>query len=151
MDSKPEELLIQQGGNLYCAYYTIAQMMDSYSPFYESTVDIENAKALFVNIVIVGVTTTSNTIYSLLNVLLHHAKVYKKLQLETDAVIGRSRQPSIFDRESMPYANAMILEALQWHCVIPITTRKTLEDVTVGSFCFCRYSFDGITVYFSPR
>ena len=117
-----------------CTMHTIAQMMDPSSPFYEPTIDIENAKALFFDMVIGGIATTSNTIYTLLNLLLHHPTVYEKLQLENDAVIGRHRPPGIFDRESMPYTNATIFEVLRLHSLLPVSFRQSLEDATIGKY-----------------
>ena len=114
-----------------CTLHTIAQMMDSNSRFYEPTIDISNAKALLFDMIIGSIATTSNTIYMLLNLLLHHPEVYKKLQRETDAVIGSKRPPGIFDHESMPYTNATIFEALRLHSLVPGTFRKTLEDATI--------------------
>lgn len=50
--------------------------------------------------------------------------VARKAQAELDAVIGQDRLPSFSDRDNLPYINAIVLEVLRWHAVVP--TSKTL-------------------------
>ena len=49
-----------------------------------------------------------------------HPEVLKKAQAEPDAVVGPRRLPSISDRDSLVYVNAVIMEALRWHVVLPV-------------------------------
>ena len=44
----------------------------------------------------------------------------KKAQAEIDAVIGADRLPTFTDRDSLPFVEAVIKEALRWHAVIPL-------------------------------
>ncbi len=46
--------------------------------------------------------------------------VQKKAQAEIDNVIGQDRLPTISDRESLPYVEAVFKEALRWHTVVPL-------------------------------
>ena len=49
-----------------------------------------------------------------------HPEVLKKAQAELDAVVGPRRLPDISDRVSLVYFNAVIMEALRWHVVLPV-------------------------------
>lgn len=48
-----------------------------------------------------------------------YPEVQKKAQEEIDAVIGNDALPLISDRERLPYVNALTLEVLRWHAVVP--------------------------------
>ena len=48
-----------------------------------------------------------------------HPEVAKKAQAEVDAVVGLDRLPSFADREKLPYINALVLEVIRWHSVVP--------------------------------
>ena len=45
--------------------------------------------------------------------------VAKKAQAELDAVVGQDRLPNFADRERLPYINALVLEVIRWHSVVP--------------------------------
>ena len=48
---------------------------------------------------------------------------------ELDAVVGRGRLPTIEDRTSLPYLNAVVKELLRWHIVAPLgVPHMTVED-----------------------
>ena len=49
-----------------------------------------------------------------------HPEVQKKCQEELDRVIGRSRMPTLADRDSLPYIRATLREALRWRPVAPL-------------------------------
>ncbi|KAK1515574.1 cytochrome P450 [Colletotrichum costaricense] len=44
----------------------------------------------------------------------------KKAQEEIDRVIGSDRLPTVSDRESLPYLEALIQEVLRWHTIAPM-------------------------------
>ena len=46
--------------------------------------------------------------------------VQKKCQEELDRVIGRSRMPTLADRDNLPYIRATVREALRWRPVAPL-------------------------------
>ena len=49
-----------------------------------------------------------------------HPEVQKRAQEELDSVIGRSRMPTLADRDSLPYIRATVREALRWRPVVPV-------------------------------
>ena len=46
--------------------------------------------------------------------------VQKKCQEELDRVIGRSRMPTMRDKESLPYIRATVRELLRWRATVPL-------------------------------
>ena len=48
-----------------------------------------------------------------------YPEVQKKAQAETDAVVG-SPLPDFEDRPSLPYINAIVMESMRWHIVLPL-------------------------------
>ncbi|KAM5531521.1 hypothetical protein V8D89_014786, partial [Ganoderma adspersum] len=49
-----------------------------------------------------------------------HLDVRRRGQAELDAVVGPDRLPAFFDRQSLPYVNAIVKECLRWHSVLPL-------------------------------
>jgi cytochrome P450 len=48
-----------------------------------------------------------------------YPEVQALAQEELDRVIGPDRLPEYSDRPNLPYINALVLEVLRWHTVIP--------------------------------
>jgi cytochrome P450 len=58
-----------------------------------------------------------------------YPEIQRKAQEEIDRVIGIKRLPSIGDRESLPYVNAVVKEAFRWHPIGPMgLPHMTTED-----------------------
>ncbi|KAL0196491.1 hypothetical protein M9458_010063, partial [Cirrhinus mrigala] len=56
-------------------------------------------------------------------------------QEEIDHVVGGSRQPSLSDKENMPYTNAVIHEIQRIGNIIPMNVaRATVEDIQIGKY-----------------
>lgn len=54
---------------------------------------------------------------------------------EINAVIGSSRDPSVADRENMPYTNAVIHEMQRMANIIPLNVlHMTSSDTTIGNY-----------------
>jgi cytochrome P450 len=47
-------------------------------------------------------------------------EVQAKAQAEIDSVVGKDRLPDFGDRDSLPYIEAVICEALRWHPPVPL-------------------------------
>jgi len=48
-----------------------------------------------------------------------YPEVAAAAQAEIDSVIGLDRLPSFADRDDLPYVNAVVLEVMRWHSVVP--------------------------------
>ncbi|KAF9458367.1 cytochrome P450 [Collybia nuda] len=48
--------------------------------------------------------------------------VQQKAQAELDSVVGSNRLPDFYDRESLPYINAVVKETMRWQSVAPMAT-----------------------------
>ncbi|KAF2875650.1 cytochrome P450 [Massariosphaeria phaeospora] len=66
-----------------------------------------------------GADTTVGTINAFFLAMSMFPEVQRKAQEEIDRVVGTARLPSFSDRDSLPYVNAVMEEALRWH---PLTT-----------------------------
>ncbi|KAF9534995.1 cytochrome P450 [Crepidotus variabilis] len=83
-----------------------------------------------------GADTSTAALRALFLTLAKHPEVQKKAQEEIDAVVGGDRLPSYEDRERLPYINALIIELLRWHTVVPLAAPHRLmqDDVHEGYF-----------------
>ena len=52
--------------------------------------------------------------------MIAYPNVQKKCQEELDRVIGRSRMPTLEDKESLPYIRATVRELFRWRTVSPL-------------------------------
>jgi cytochrome P450 len=48
-------------------------------------------------------------------------------QEEIDRVIGRDRLPTLRDRDSLPYTNALVKEVFRWRTVAPLGAHLDLS------------------------
>ncbi|KAF5368055.1 hypothetical protein D9758_004476 [Tetrapyrgos nigripes] len=83
-----------------------------------------------------GADTTVSAIYSFFKAMALYPEVQAHAQAEVDAVIGSDRLPNFNDRDQLPYLNALTLEVLRWHSVVPISPphRVTEDNVFNGYF-----------------
>jgi cytochrome P450 family 2 subfamily U polypeptide 1 len=54
--------------------------------------------------------------------------------LQVDQIIGHDRQPSIFDRDSMPYSVATIIELLRYAALVSTVPHAALETTTLQGY-----------------
>ncbi|KAH7931282.1 cytochrome P450 [Leucogyrophana mollusca] len=83
-----------------------------------------------------GADTTVSATHSFFLAMTLFPDVQRKAQAEIDAVIGTNRLPTIADRESLPYMNALTLEVLRWFSLAPLGVAHvaTEDDVYEGYF-----------------
>ncbi|XP_037683009.1 cytochrome P450 2J2-like isoform X2 [Choloepus didactylus] len=104
-----------------------------------------------------GTETTSTTLRWALLYLAINPEIQEKVQAEIDREIGHSQQPSIADRERLPYTNAVIHEVQRMGNIIPLNVpREVVADTTVagyylpkGNGCALENSWPGLNCSFS--
>ena len=92
----------------------------------------EDVQLTILSLLLAGVTTTSTSFYSLLNVLAHRPHIQEKLYEELKRV-GKTREPiNLSDRQDMPYCRAVLFEIQRYASVVPMgVPHKTMEDVVI--------------------
>ncbi|KYN50480.1 Cytochrome P450 18a1, partial [Trachymyrmex cornetzi] len=69
-----------------------------------------------------GMETVKNTLEWSVVFMLHHPEAARAVQDELDQVVGRSRLPSLEDRQFLPITEATILEVLRRSNLVPLGT-----------------------------
>ncbi len=92
-----------------------------------------------------GHETTATTLSWTWVLLSQNLEAYARLEAEVDAALG-GRLPTADDIPALPYANAVIKEALRVYPVAWITRRVALEDVEIGGYHIAA----GTSVFLSP-
>ncbi|NP_001076518.1 cytochrome P450 2P7 [Danio rerio] len=97
--------------------------------------DVENLCICTLDLFVAGTETTSTTLYWGLLYIIKYPEIQAKVQQEIDAVVGGSRQPSVSDRDNMPYTNAVIHEIQRMGNIVPLNVfRITVEDTQIGEY-----------------
>ncbi|XP_056671012.1 cytochrome P450 2J2-like isoform X2 [Monodelphis domestica] len=94
-----------------------------------------NLASCTLDIFFAGTETTSTTLRWALLYMALYPEIQGKIQAEIDRVIGQSRQPTMADKENMPYTNAAIHEVQRMGNIIPINVpRVATVDTTVAGY-----------------
>ncbi|KAK6170952.1 hypothetical protein SNE40_019230 [Patella caerulea] len=80
---------------------------------------------------VAGTETTSTAILWTILYLLHHPNIQDRCYKEIQDVVGSGRLPSMKDKTSMPYNEAVLLEVLRKANVVTIGTPHSLNQDTV--------------------
>ncbi|XP_067157425.1 cytochrome P450 2J2-like [Apteryx mantelli] len=114
IDSYLQEMVKDDGGGCFCE---------------------ENLASCMLDLFFAGTETTSTTIRWALLYMAKYPEIQARVQAEIDAVVGRSRQPALEDRASMPYTNAVIHEVQRISNIVPVgTPRMATQDTMLGGF-----------------
>ncbi|XP_053709990.1 cytochrome P450 2J2-like [Synchiropus splendidus] len=123
--------------------------------------DVENLAFNTMDLALAGSVTTATTLRWALKYITHDPHVQERVHAEIDAVIGTSRQPSIADRDNMPYTNAVIHECQRMGNVVPLnvmhmTAKETkLDKYTIPKGTLIIPSLDSVlhddTVWETPH
>ncbi|XP_051803104.1 cytochrome P450 2J4-like [Acanthochromis polyacanthus] len=101
----------------------------------EAGFDITNLCFCTVDLFGAGTETTTTTLHWGLLYMMYYPDIQKRVQAEIDAVIGSSRQPSMTDRENMPYTDAVIHEIQRMGNIIPLNVvHMASRDTTLDKY-----------------
>ncbi|XP_041913045.1 cytochrome P450 2J2-like [Alosa sapidissima] len=95
----------------------------------------ENLCYCTLDLFVAGTETTSTTLYWGLLYMIRNPEIQRKVQEELDRVVGSSRQPSLSDRENLPYTDAVLHETQRIGNVLPLNLpRSTTKDTQVDNY-----------------
>ncbi|GAA6230613.1 cytochrome P450 2J6-like, partial [Lates japonicus] len=67
--------------------------------------------------------------------MIYYPHIQERVQAEIDTVVGSSRQPSLSDREKMPYTDAVVHEIQRMGNIIPLNlVHMANKDTTVNEY-----------------
>ncbi|XP_070557227.1 cytochrome P450 2U1-like [Ptychodera flava] len=82
-----------------------------------------------------GADTTNTTLRWTLMFMVSHPEIQKKVHNEIDEVIGRSRPATIKDRDSLPYTQAAVWEAMRMVAPAPLALpHSAVKDGKLGDY-----------------
>ncbi|CAJ1064933.1 Hypothetical predicted protein [Xyrichtys novacula] len=95
----------------------------------------ENLVSTVFNLFLAGTETTSSTLRYALNVLVKYPKIQESVQQEIDTVIGRERSPTIEDRKSLHFTDAVLHEIQRLMDLVPMSIpRCALKDISFRGY-----------------
>ncbi|KAF4076709.1 hypothetical protein AMELA_G00218170 [Ameiurus melas] len=95
----------------------------------------ENLIASVLNLFLAGTETTSTTIRCALMLLIKHPEIQTRMQKEIDTVIGQERSPSLEDRKSLPFTDAVIHEVQRYIDLVPLNVpHYTTHQITFRGY-----------------
>ncbi|XP_059197068.1 cytochrome P450 2J2-like [Centropristis striata] len=97
--------------------------------------NVETLLVCTLDLIEAGTETTSTTLRWALVYMMHYPEIQEKIQAEIDRVIGQSRQPTMTDRPSLPYTDAVIHETQRMANIVPMGFPKMAsKDTTLGGY-----------------
>ncbi|XP_024654453.2 cytochrome P450 2J2-like isoform X1 [Maylandia zebra] len=101
----------------------------------DSVFDHSSLSACAMDLFFAGSETTTTTLHWGLLYMIFYPDIQERVQAEIDAVIGSSRQPSMTDRENMPYTDAVIHEIQRMGNIIPFNVaRSASKDTAIDKY-----------------
>ncbi|KAK7791197.1 hypothetical protein R5R35_009363 [Gryllus longicercus] len=107
-----------------------ADGVDCASTFCEEQLQVMGADML-----LAAATTTTGTVTFALNWLSRRPALQRRCQAQLDAVVGRARLPSLDDRASLPFVEAVLRETLRRNTMLPLAMpHLTVEDTKLDGY-----------------
>lgn len=108
----------------------------------------EQLLALCVDMFQAGTETTSNTLAFGLIYMVHNPATASKVRAELDTIVGRSRMPSLNDRPSLPFTEAVLNEIQRIANVAPVgVVRRCMQTTKLGSFTIPKDTMALVSLY----
>ncbi|KAL3067587.1 hypothetical protein OYC64_017335 [Pagothenia borchgrevinki] len=103
----------------------------------ESGFDLNNLCFCTLDLFGAGTETTTTTLHWGLLFMINYPHIQEEVQAEIDSVVGSSKQPSVTDREHMPYTDAVIHEIQRMANILPLNlVRMTNKETTLDKYTF---------------
>ncbi|KAL7397020.1 hypothetical protein ABVT39_015379 [Epinephelus coioides] len=113
-----------------CFLAEMEEMKDKDSGF-----DLENLSICTLDLFGAGTETTTTTLHWGLLYMIYYPHIQERVQAEIDTIVGSSKQPSMTDRENMPYTDAVIHEIQRMANILPLNViRMTSKDTTLDKY-----------------
>jgi len=98
----------------------LPSLVSKYSPHAVSSEEKEIVKTAAGSMYAAGADTTVSSVTTFFLAMCLHPEIQRKAQAEIDSVIGSKRLPSVADRPSLPYVEAVMKEVFRWLPVAPL-------------------------------
>ncbi|XP_021957549.2 cytochrome P450 2J6 [Folsomia candida] len=96
---------------------------------------------------VAGAETTSNTLeFGMLYMLLNPIE-QQGVREEIHRVVGKSRRPTMADRQQLPYTEATLLEIQRMASVVPVLVRSANEDTTLSGYNVPKGTVAGLNLF----
>ncbi|XP_049992351.1 cytochrome P450 2J6-like isoform X12 [Alexandromys fortis] len=130
-DSQFQELLRLLDKTIYLSFSKMIRHPDKTTTSFNK----ENLICSTLDLFLAGTETTSTTLRWALLYMALYPEIQAKVQSEIDRVIGQEKQPSLNDRDAMPYTNAVVHEVQRMANVVPLNVaREVTVDTTLAGF-----------------
>ncbi|XP_065807369.1 cytochrome P450 2J2 isoform X2 [Labrus bergylta] len=97
--------------------------------------NMETLLVCILDLIEAGTETAATTLRWALVYMMNYPEIQEKVQSEIDQVIGQSRQPTLADRPSMPFTDAVIHETQRFGNILPLGFPKMAsKDTTLGGY-----------------
>ncbi|XP_051731740.1 cytochrome P450 2J3-like [Ctenopharyngodon idella] len=101
----------------------------------DTVFNVENLCFCTLDLFVEGTDTAATTLYWGLLYMMKYPETQARVQEEIDRVVGGSRQPSLSDKDNMPFTNAVIHEIQRIGNIVPLNlVRATVKDTQIGKY-----------------
>ncbi|XP_075943612.1 cytochrome P450 2J4-like [Anarhichas minor] len=97
--------------------------------------DFKNLCFCTLDLFVAGTETTTTTLHWGLLYMIYYPHIQERVQAEIDTVVGSSKKPSVTDRETMPYTDAVIHEIQRMANILPLNlVRMAVKETTLDKY-----------------